>query len=382
MEEIERLMGTLVQIAGSSEFCTEDERWRLAEKRIMKIATTVGPKAVMGFLLGVLRRANMPEEVVDVVAKTMALCSGPCAAPPRLRFFIFSPSLTIHINEMDYIQGGLGWKVWGAALILSWRLLALKDMVRGKNVLELGSGCGLCGLLLAHLGTAKVVLTDNVTDILLNLRKNISRLTINDHSELKPYRQVSQEKFLSNKEQFMVGLEHPQGNHFLDYLYEKSAAEECTCSCLISVRKLDWLEDAAIASHDSFSEIQAPDKFPGVAVNEKFDWIVGSDLLYDKKCSLALAQVIQHRLSTFDGKALLVTPVREKEILEQFLKELDQLGMLTKVEEVDQQEWNNCKLASCTLDGDDSLDEDGTMYDMEHYEGGIVALYITRKTNS
>ncbi|KAH9290646.1 hypothetical protein KI387_034763, partial [Taxus chinensis] len=138
----------------------------MAEKRIMQIATRVGPKTVMGFLLGVLRRNDIAEQVVDVVAKTMALCSGPCAAPPELRTFIFSPNLTIH----------------------------------------------------------------------------------------------------------------------------------------------------------------APDKFPRLARDEKFDWIVGSDLLYEQACSLALAKVIRRRLSTIDSKALLVTPVREKETLKQFLKDVDQLG--------------------------------------------------------
>lgn len=369
--EFKRHCNTLVEIAGRelSHVCSEDERWKLAEKRIMKMARNGGPNA-MRCLLGLLRKPDLPEQVSDVVAKAMALCCGPCAAPPAVRTFIFSPSLTVQVNEIDYAQGGLGWKVWGAGLILSWRLLALKNMICGKEILELGSGCGLCGLLLAKLGAAKVVLTDNISDILFNLSRNISLLTLNCHSKLEPDKEVNRDKLGYNHE-------HLIAYHLTDCIYEKSHPEEDPCSCLVRVRMLDWMEDSALESHNLSIEIQAPSVFPKVAVDEKFDWIVGSDLLYDLKSSLALAGVIRRRLLNSNSRALIVNPIREKDLLEQFLKELTRLGLTTSVEHVDQQEWTDCKLATYGEDGDDDLDEYCTMYNMEHYEGGIVALYIT-----
>ncbi len=48
-------------------------------------------------------------------------------------------------------------------------LFANRDKLRGRHVLELGSGCGLCGLLAAQLGEA-VTLTDYNDDVLRNLR--------------------------------------------------------------------------------------------------------------------------------------------------------------------------------------------------------------------
>lgn len=371
--EFKRQCDTLVQIAGKelSPVCSEDERWILAEKRIMKMARNGGPNA-MRCLLGLLRKPDLPDQVADVVAKAMALCCGPCAAPPAVRTFIFSPSLTVQVNEIDYAQGGLGWKVWGAGLILSWRLLALKDMIRGKEILELGSGCGLCGLILANLGASKVVLTDNISDILFNLSRNISLLTLNCQSKLEPDREIHHEKLGYNQEQLIV-------KNLTDCIYEKNTPEEDPCPCLIRVRMLDWMEDSALASDNSSIEIQVPSVFPGVAVDEKFDWIVGSDLLYDLKSSLALAGVIRRRLLNSNSRALIVNPIREKDLLEQFLKEVNRLGLTTNVEQVDQQEWTNCKLATYGEDGDDDLDEYCTMYNMEHYEGGIVALYITLK---
>ena len=41
----------------------------------------------------------------------------------------------------------VGLQVWRGALLLCDYLLAMPSLVRGATVLELGSGCGLCGLL-------------------------------------------------------------------------------------------------------------------------------------------------------------------------------------------------------------------------------------------
>jgi len=374
--EFKRQCDTLVQIAGKefSHVCSDDERWIVAERRIMKMARNGGPNA-MRCLLGLLRKPDLPEQVADVVAKAMALCCGPCAAPPAVRTFIFSPSLTVQVNEIDYAQGGLGWKVWGAGLILSWRLLALKDMIRGKETLELGSGCGLCGLLLANLGAAKVVLTDNISDILFNLSRNISLLALNCRCKLQPERELYLEKLGYNQEQLIA-------RYITDCTYENNTPEQDPCPCLVRVRMLDWMENSALASDNSSIEIEAPSVFPRVAVDEKFDWIVGSDLLYDLKSSLALAGVIRRRLLNSNSMALIVNPIREKDLLEHFLKELNRLGLTTNVEQVEQQEWTNCKLATYGEDGVDDLDEYCTMYNMDHYEGGIVALHITLKNES
>jgi predicted nicotinamide N-methyase len=49
--------------------------------------------------------------------------------------------------------------------------------VRGKQVLEIGAGLGLCGILAHHLGADRVLLTDGDTDALANLRGNVQRAT-------------------------------------------------------------------------------------------------------------------------------------------------------------------------------------------------------------
>lgn len=73
---------------------------------------------------------------------------------------------------------GLGGEVWAGAYVLCEFLEAHKAWVQGRDVLELGAGCGLCGLVSAALGARRVVLTDEYPDLLeLNIVKNTALWT-------------------------------------------------------------------------------------------------------------------------------------------------------------------------------------------------------------
>ncbi|RLN02689.1 hypothetical protein BBJ28_00016348 [Nothophytophthora sp. Chile5] len=69
---------------------------------------------------------------------------------------------------------GLGGEVWAGALVLCEFLEAQAGaLVHGRDVIELGAGCGLCGLVAASLGAKSVVLTDEYPDLLeRNITKN------------------------------------------------------------------------------------------------------------------------------------------------------------------------------------------------------------------
>ncbi|KUF84809.1 lysine methyltransferase METTL21E protein [Phytophthora nicotianae] len=69
---------------------------------------------------------------------------------------------------------GLGGEVWAGALVLCEFLETHdQEVVRERDVIELGAGCGLCGLVAASLGAKTTVLTDEFPDLLArNIAKN------------------------------------------------------------------------------------------------------------------------------------------------------------------------------------------------------------------
>lgn len=71
-------------------------------------------------------------------------------------------------------DGTTGLSVWGAAFVLSEWALANKSAILGENVLELGSGTGLSGLLVAKICEPTcILLTDGNAKVLDCLRENV-----------------------------------------------------------------------------------------------------------------------------------------------------------------------------------------------------------------
>ena len=68
---------------------------------------------------------------------------------------------------------GIAFRVWEAALVLCDFMVAT-GMVRGRKVLDLGSGPGLTGLVASALGATRVIVTDlpEVTELIgLNVKR-------------------------------------------------------------------------------------------------------------------------------------------------------------------------------------------------------------------
>mmetsp|Transcript_41710 Transcript_41710/g.97651 ORF Transcript_41710/g.97651 Transcript_41710/m.97651 type:complete len:275 (-) Transcript_41710:2879-3703(-) len=74
--------------------------------------------------------------------------------------------------------------MWPSAIALSrWIAINANSCVRNQNVLELGAGCGLCGIAAAHprIGNAKsVILTDFNRTVVENLEYNIKLNAVED----------------------------------------------------------------------------------------------------------------------------------------------------------------------------------------------------------
>ena len=68
-----------------------------------------------------------------------------------------------------------GMAIWKGSEVLAQYLSSHPVCVRGKRVLEMGSGLGLCGLLTHHLGASHVCVTDGDVKVLDQLRDNVAR---------------------------------------------------------------------------------------------------------------------------------------------------------------------------------------------------------------
>jgi predicted nicotinamide N-methyase len=129
---------------------------------------------VIATLTSLLKTQHSDEILLDSISNAIAACSGPMACKGRLQSYIFPSNnniISVTIQEGALGQG-VGAKVWSAALVLCQELADHpSQLVQGKQVLELGSGCGVCGIVAAHLGAERVVLTDYGDDVLQLLRQ-------------------------------------------------------------------------------------------------------------------------------------------------------------------------------------------------------------------
>ncbi|WIA33377.1 hypothetical protein OEZ86_006513 [Tetradesmus obliquus] len=98
------------------------------------------------------------EKTMEAVSRIIAACSGAMACGGKVSSFSYD-GVTVHIRE-GALGDGLGAKVWSVCHIMCRELVRHPEIFRGQQVLELGSGTGLVGLVAAAAGAAQVVMTD------------------------------------------------------------------------------------------------------------------------------------------------------------------------------------------------------------------------------
>jgi Lysine methyltransferase len=99
--------------------------------------------------------AGDDEAMLDSISQALAACSGPLASGGRASTFCYGNGLHAHISE-GTLGDGLGAQLWSVSHILCRELAAHPALVRGRRVLELGSGTGLVGIVAAALGAQLV----------------------------------------------------------------------------------------------------------------------------------------------------------------------------------------------------------------------------------
>lgn len=88
---------------------------------------------------------------------------------------------TIRVRGRTKISQSTGLALWTCSQILSGFLVENPDYVKGKQVLELGPGLGLCSILAYALGASEVLATDGDFDVLNNLRYNTEQNRIDEY---------------------------------------------------------------------------------------------------------------------------------------------------------------------------------------------------------
>mmetsp|Transcript_81010 Transcript_81010/g.217374 ORF Transcript_81010/g.217374 Transcript_81010/m.217374 type:complete len:373 (+) Transcript_81010:13-1131(+) len=241
------------------------------------------------------------DEIVELVSNAMSSLT-PTSRRPSERL-VHICQFQIRFKELEYSVSGSAYNVWTAALILStwiakdqdlkeW-IHAYKDEERFLNAIEIGSGLGLCGLVLA-----KVCQTINDTAV-----------PFDEHRQSRRWFKVSLSDLVP------------------------AVLENLRCSidcnglgdCARAVR-MDWAEEAGISSGSSQrswygGEGKDGPSEVGLAENENFQLLLGSDVCYDEDHPELVAGLVRRRLAS-GGRLLLCCAVRVSTFHEALMERL------------------------------------------------------------
>lgn len=94
----------------------------------------------------------------------------------KQRSFAFRDN-TVHVSVRQvYDHELLGGTVWKGAILLAEWIAAHPELFEQKSVIEMGAGCGLCGVVCAKLCNAKSVVLTDLEEVLPLLQSNIDLL--------------------------------------------------------------------------------------------------------------------------------------------------------------------------------------------------------------
>ncbi|KXZ53174.1 hypothetical protein GPECTOR_7g1066 [Gonium pectorale] len=320
------------------------------------------------------------EEVLDTCSAIIAACSGHMATAGKASTYTYD-GVHVHIRE-GALGDGLGAKVWMVAHMLCMELAAHRGrLLAGRRVLELGSGCGVCGLAAAALGAASVVLSDVEGPVLRNLR-SCMHLNNQPGPESGPGSASEQAQLVGGSGMELDVGEEAGGGPLTDAELFGDAEEvedldEVMADLMggsgagwaegrggpaepraegggaaggqgkqererrweagnTSVRLLDWAESqraldggeaaAAMSALCIGGGGDADDLPPRLPLSERFPVIIGSEVMYELAHAELVAAVVKHRLAP-GGCAVLHCAVRELKVFEHFARECRRRGL-------------------------------------------------------
>lgn len=196
---------------------------------------------------------------------------------------------------------GLG--IWSASLVMA-RWMAQKSLLGrfdNKSVLELGAGCGVPGLTVGLYSRAKpVYVTDFNPSTVKNLEYNV---------------EINANQLLS----------------------ESSVSSKTNANANANADE-SWLERVTASSIDWDNELTWP--------KEKIDFVIGSDLIYQKSIVPLLKKVVGGILKPREGRFLYTCPSDGRDGLIEFIDTMKKEGFRCTLEELAPDEYRSNPLSS------------------------------------
>jgi hypothetical protein len=283
----------------------------------------------------VKRVGDRDEALLASLCAALATLSGPLASGDRLRELRYG-GVSVTVKE-GALGDGVGAKVWHSAHAMCRELVAHPEVVAGLEVLEIGAGCGVCGLVAAALGARHVALTDYVDRLLVNLRDAVHlNAAAGGAAGGEAVARVEAEARGGDAAQpaweavraaasalHEVGpASRTRSLPLPSHATPLPAARQAN----MSVRFLDWsdsvrhLDSPSEAAHPQGQEARParaaldgpsdPSSAPGVPPARRFDVVLAAEVLYEWPMAEFVPAVLAHRLAP-GGRALMFMAVRD-----------------------------------------------------------------------
>lgn len=245
-----------------------------------------------------------------------------------------------------------GVSIWSAALILSRWVIDHRDIFEGKQVCELGSGCGVSGLAVhKYTNAARVVLSDLFAHTIQNLEHNVELNKADKKTDVGEEKQEvpildccgrcgAVQRFTpDNPEGKLMTCGGCRSVAYCSRECQKKAwkKHKTDCKAIRAQREQAEALKQSKVSEDGVIQVEAIDwaqreTWPVSCDDDKFDVLFGSDLVYHQEIVPVLVNVVDGMLAA-EGRFVHVASQARHSLVE-FKQAMETRGFTCAVEEV------------------------------------------------